>query len=315
MSINLNYLTGFDKKIEVSGIKYLRGGKLTFVIYVDKLLAVNLFIGVLMLLSASKICGIHIKRRGLIAGSLLSSASSLLIFLPGESVTLSVLSRIVAVTVIVYCSFFPQSLKSFFKSLGAFLTVNLIFAGIVLAIKFSLYPGVHFINGAVYFDISALMLIIMSAFCYGAIALGGHLTARRTQKNDKLEIEVSFRGKAVKTDALLDSGSSLKESFSGRPVIVSELKSIAGLLEPYELSFFKGDYLSARVPDTIKSSVRLIPYKAIGNEGLLPSFRADKVISRYKGKEYIVEGVFIGVVTKELSTGEYRAIANKLLFE
>jgi len=288
---------------------------LTNVIYVDKLLAVNLFIGVLMLLSASKICGIHIKRRGLIAGSLLSSVSSLLIFLPGESVSLSILLRIAAVTVIVYCSFFPQSLKSFFKSVGAFLTVNLIFAGIVLAIKFSLYPGVYFINGTVYFDISALMLVILSAFCYGVICLGEHLTAKRTQKNDKLEIEVSFRGKAVKTDALLDSGSSLKESFSGRPVIVSELKSVAGLLEPFELSFFKEDYLNAKVPDSIKSSVRLIPYKAIGTEGLLPSFKADKVTSRYKGKEYTAEGVYIGVVTKELSTGEYRAIANKMLFE
>lgn len=289
---------------------------MTTVIYVDKLLAVNLLIGVILLLSASKICGIHIKRKGLIIGSLVSSISSLLIFLPWDNIIITIFFKAVALTAIVYFSFFPRSLKSFFKSLGAFLAVNFIFAGIMLALKLLVPPnGVHYINGVVYFDISALMLVIMFAVCYGLLCLGEHITAKKADINDKFEIEVSFRGKAITTDALLDSGSSLKESFSGRPVIVSELKSVAGLLEPSELPYFKGDYLNAKVPETLQTSTRLIPYRALGSDGILPSFKADSVTSRYEGKEYIAEGVYIGIVTKELSSGEYRAIANKKLFE
>lgn len=289
---------------------------MTTVIYVDKLLAVNLLISVILLLSASRLCGIHIKRKGLILGALISALSSLLIFLPWENVFLIIAIKIITVTAIVYFAFFPETIKSLLKSLGAFLAVNFIFAGIMLAVKFFVsQSGIFYINGTVYFDFSAALLILMFAFCYGVLCLGEYLTRKRAKGTDKFEIEVYYRGKAIKTIALLDSGSSLKDSFSGRPVIVSELKSIAGLLLPYELPYFKGDYLNANVPETLKTTARLIPYKALGNSGLLPSFKADSVNFIYNGKEYNSQDVYIGVITDELSSGEYRAIANKMLFE
>lgn len=316
MSIIFMWMTDYDKNFGYLRIYYEEGGILTTVIYVDKLLAVNLFIGVILLLSASKICGIHIKRKGLILGSLLSALSSLLIFLPWDGAALWIILKSSAVTAIVYFTFFPRSVKSFLKSLCAFFAVNFIFAGMILALKLLVSPnGVYYINGTVYFDISALMLVIMFVLCYGALCLGQYTAAKRANKCDRFEIEVSFRGKTVRTDALLDSGSSVKESFSGRPVIVSELKSVAGLLEPSELSYFKGDFLNGNAPETIKSTVRLIPYKALGCDGLLPSFKADLVKSLYDGKEYSCESVYIGVITNELSSGEYRAIANKMIFE
>lgn len=289
---------------------------MTTVIYVDKLLAVNLLISVILLLSASRLCGIHIKRKGLIFGTLISTLSSLLIFLPWENIFLLIAIKIITVMAIVYFTFFPQTLKSLLKSLGAFIAVNCIFAGIMLFVKFFIgQSGLFYINGTVYFDFSALLLILMFVFCYGALCLGEYLTKKRTKSTDKFEIEVSYRGKAIKTEALLDSGSSLKDSFSGRPVIVAELKSIAGLLLPYELPYFKGDYLNANVPETLKTSARLIPYKALGNNGLLPSFKVDCVTFIYGGKKYVSHGVYVGVITDELSSGEYRAIANKMLFE
>lgn len=289
---------------------------MTTVIYVDKLLAVNLLISVILLLSASRLCGIHIKRKGLIFGTLISTLSSLLIFLPWENIFLLIIIKVITVIAIVYFAFFPESIKSFLKSLGAFFAANFIFAGIMLSIKFFVgQSGIFYINGTVYFDFSALLLIAMFAFCYGALCIGEYFTKKRAKETDKFEIEVSFREKTIKTKALLDSGSSLKDSFSGSPVIVAELKSIAGLLLPCELLYFKGDYLNGNVSESLKTSVRLIPYNALGHSGLLPSFKADSVVSKYEDKEYVSHDVYIGVVTDELSSGEYSAIANKILFE
>ncbi len=286
------------------------------VVYVDKLLAVNVLLGVILLLAASRLCGIPIKRGGLLLGAALSSLSSLLIFLPEIPVLLSVLLKTAAVVLIVYGSFFPKSLKSFFKAFGAFFAVNVLFAGIILALRFLLSPdAVMYINGTVYFDVSALMLIVMFALCYGALSLGEYLVSKRAKPSDKLTLEITLRGKTVVTEALLDSGSSLKESFSGRPVIAAELVSIAGLLEPHELPFFKDGFLLGDAPASIKTRVRLIPYRVVGADGLMPAFRADSVKCIRGTHESVSENIYIGVVTREFSAGEYRAIANAMLIE
>ncbi len=309
-------MTDSDRMCVAAALYYERVVCVTTVVYVDKLLAVNVLLGVILLLSASRLCGIHIKRGGLFLGAALSSLSSLLIFLPTMPIILSVLIKTVSVALIVYCSFFPKSLKSFFKAFGAFFAVNFVFAGIVLAIQFLLSPdGIMYINGAVYFDISALMLVCLFGLCYGALSLGEYLISKRAKPSDKLTLEISFRGKTVLTEALFDSGSTLKESFSGRPVIAAELVSIAGLLEPQELPFFKDGYLKGEAPESIRTRVRLIPYRVVGSDGLMPAFKADQVKCIRGTHETVSKDIYIGVVTVEFSAGEYRAIASAALME
>jgi stage II sporulation protein GA (sporulation sigma-E factor processing peptidase) len=76
-------------------------------------------------------------------------------------------------------------------------------------------------------------------------------------------LSITYLGKSVTIKGLADTGNSLTDSFSGKPVVVCSKDSLRGIIDPDELASLKG--------------FRLIPFSTIGEGGLVVSFIPDSV--------------------------------------
>lgn len=116
------------------------------------------------------------------------------------------------------------------------------------------------------------------------------LLCRRFQKNlyaeDSLcKARLSRKGKKVQTLALIDSGNSLFEPISGKPVCVVGRELFEGLWEKREEGF------------------RVIPYHSIGKRrGMLPGYVLQELVLEVADIEYRFMDVYVAVSDEAIST-------------
>lgn len=241
------------------------------VIYLDVLIFLNMMITFLLLSAASRMMKLSPSPGRFVLGSVLGGASSLMILAPELGLFLSGLTKLLFSLIIVVAVYNPKSLRAILRETGYFFAVSFLFAGIMLG--FSALPGVSAVqvrNGAVYVNFSFFSLIAASVLCYAVTAILGRFTGHKAAGDTLLEITVTRNGKTVRGQALLDTGHSLTDPFTGESVIVADRSFVKGVL-PENISL----WLEGRTEQCEK--VRLIPYTAVGASGLLPCFRADEV--------------------------------------
>ena len=74
-------------------------------------------------------------------------------------------------------------------------------------------------------------------------------------------------------DFMDDSGNSLVDSFSGKPVIICRRSDLYKIIDfSYDISFENAKEAYE------KNSVRFIPYSTIGNFGMIPVFTPDEIL-------------------------------------
>ncbi len=145
---------------------------MTQTIYVDILFAVNLFMNFFLLLVTARLAHQPYKRLRLLAGAALGALFSFVILLPELGILFSIATKVVFSALIVLASFHAASLKRFLKLYACFFTVNFAFAGIAFALwLFVAPPGLAMGNGAFYFDISPLLLVVTAAAAYLLLSL------------------------------------------------------------------------------------------------------------------------------------------------
>ena len=128
------------------------GGEM--VIYLDVLIALNIFINYLILLCASKLSGVKTGRIRLVFSALLGGVGSLVILLPEMNAVFSFLLKASVTVLLTLTAFSFNSFKTFLKALLSFSAVNIAFAGVSLALYFLFPPkNMLYSNGVVYFDI------------------------------------------------------------------------------------------------------------------------------------------------------------------
>lgn len=286
------------------------------VVYVDVLLLTNLFINVLLLLVSGVLLRRRIKRIRLFFAAAFGSLLSLSIFLPQQQLVVSLAMKMLGAAIITYIAFPHKPAKIFFRAYGCFLLSNFLFAGLMLAIWLAFSPGGMVVNnGAVYFDISVLVLTVSALLCYGIISLVLFLTRHNAPQNHLCEIAITHQGKQAAGKALFDSGNALREGFSGKPVIIVDPLFIQPLI-PQELSGLLGkNCYDADTYMPLQSTVRFVPYRSIRGDGILPAFPADFVCVRNGAKQYTASGVYLAVSDTGVSAGEYVALVGSAFFE
>lgn len=126
-------------------------------------------------------------------------------------------------------------------------------------------------------------------------------------------IDIQCSNKTININALVDTGNSLVEPISNKPVIVAEysvLKDVlpCKLVEIYENKKESNlmEIISAISEDSFRNSLRIIPFKSVGKEkGMMIGFVADSV----KIKDNIINKPVIGICRFNLSkNGLYSAL-------
>lgn len=266
-------------------------------VYVDVLLGINLFINYFLLLAVSKFLTIPVRRIRLFLGALLGAACSLSIFLPDIPAVLSLAAKLVLSMAIVLTAYRFQGLKQFLRELAAFYITSFAFAGIMIAVWYFIAPqGLIIKNSVVYFNISPLVLILLTVVCYLLIRLINRLTGRQAPSELFCRIRIDYGEKTAACLAKVDTGNTLCEPFSNYPVAV-----------------VSGEYVSGMLPADDSGKIRFIPFHAVSGEGLLPAFKPDKLTIICGKQQVEKKNVYIAV--SEARLGETGALLNPDLLQ
>lgn len=273
-------------------------GEANMTVYADILILINTYVNFFILLATSALLRLKRPFWSLLIGAVAGGLCSLVILIPQRSELLSCLAQLIIASLVVLLSFGFSDFRTVVKRLALFFAASFIFSGCVYCYSLAFKPDKLIINNSViYFDISALELIIASAVIYLLVIIvriinGGYCKKER----QTVELVLNYRGKTVEYTCLLDTGNMLRDSFTDTPVAVVD----SDLSQKLGIDFSNPDSEQIR-----EHKIRFIPFGTVAEKGLMPVFRPDKIT--VNGKE--ANNLLIGVSSHKFG-GEYNAVAN-----
>ncbi len=274
------------------------------IIYVDVLVFLNVIVTFLLLLAVARLVHISPLPWHYVFGSLLGGASSLIMLLPEMGFLFSALTKLLFSVVVTGITFLPRSFAAAAKVTGYFFTVSFIFAGMMLFA--ASLPGVYLVqynNGTAYINFSFESLVGACVICYTVTCILGRVTRHRAAGEIVFTAEIISSGKCIKTTALLDTGNSLSDPFTGENMIVADYDTVKQLLPDCIKEYYAGG-------ENIKG-IKLVPCKTVSSQAVLPVFRVNCVVLKSKEKNCIIKNVLIAVSREKLS----RVIVPFMLYE
>lgn len=287
--------------------------KMPEIIYLDVLIAINLFVNYFLLLATKKLSHNETKKWRIVIASIVGSLFSLLIFIEINQIILFFLKVLLGLFLVFLCFGF-KSKQIFFKTVGLFLATNLIFAGSMFGIWICFSPiTMYYNNGIVYFDISSVIVFISTIVSYLIINIISFILNRVKSTTELYRILIENENKSVELIGFYDTGNTLRDSFSDLPVIIVEFEKIKHIIPKQLHSVFLGELeISSSIDINWKKKIRMIPYSVVGGNMMLVAFKPDNFYIINNAKQ-IKKNVLVGVNKTKLSDGEYSAILNKQL--
>ncbi len=270
------------------------------VIYIDVLFILNLWVDFCLLSATARLRRLPVKRRRLFLGAVVGAVGSCALFLPPLGWLPALLLRVAGTVLLTLITFSVRDRRSFFKTLLTFVVLSAVFSGLMTALWYFITPaGFLVINGVVYYDAPAGVLIVATAVSYAVICLFEYCFRRRAPQNRRYQLRVRHRNKTVVCTCLYDSGSTLREPFSGSPAVVIDRVAAEGILPPG---------WPPQTADYTGGHFRFIPFRTLSGDGLLPSFQPDSMaVVGANGKPVDISGSYLAVCD-HLGSGEYVAL-------
>lgn len=257
-----------NKYIDGTDAALHRRSELKTTVYADVLFCVNFIVDYVMLLSVRYMTSLNVKRRRLAAGALVGGIGSFAVLLPPMPFAVSLLISISEALLMTAAAFLPMNIRGYIRTAFLLFAVSFTYCGIMTAVLALASPdGLTVRNSSVYIGISPFALIALTALCYLVLRLFGRIKGSGI-KSRRCRVIVRNCGGTVEAEGIADTGSTLREPFSGELVIVGRSELFSGI------SGF-GEY-----PDTSRRSpanLRMIPFSSVGGSGLMPAFRPAEI--------------------------------------
>ena len=230
-------------------------------------------------------------------GAAAGGASSLVILLPSLPLTLSSTIKLALGAVLVLIVF---GRERFVKNALVFFVINVIFAGVMLILSLFLSPlSMIYNNGTVYFDISFLALLSFTAAAYLVIRVLRYFLDVKFNADRIYSLTFQYEDVSRKLQAFADSGNTLTDFFTGKPVIICDKSTCASLFPEFDINNLE-----------LVKGLRLLPYSTINGSGIIPVFKPDLIT--IDGKQI---DALIGISKENINKNGVNAIFSpKLLF-
>jgi len=267
------------------------------IVYIDTLFIINLYVNFFLI----KACGALLHRKvstlRCVLGAAAGGISSLVILLPSLPMLVNMPIKLGIGAVLVLIVF---GRERFIKNAVVFLVINVVFAGVMLILSFFLSPfNMIYNNGTVYFNISFLALLFFTAAAYYLIRVLRYLLDVKFNADKVYSVVFEYGGERRELSAFADSGNTLTDFFTGKPVIICDKSTCKNLFPDFDLSQY----------EHVKS-LRILPFSTISGSGLIPIFKPDSV--KIEGKSV---DVMLGISKEDINKNGVNAIFNpKLLF-
>lgn len=275
------------------------------VIYADVLIVINVYITYFLLKSTALLTKENPDRLRLFLASLLGGLYSLTVLLPEKAQSFLGPVRFAAAVAFVFVAFGFSSPKAFLRLNLSFLFCSFVFAGLMLALWYFISPaGMYFNGSVVYFDIDILTLVLLTIGCYAFLKLFDRLFRTRAPVNTVFLCKVIFNGREYMLKAFLDTGNSLKDYFTGKPVIIADREIFT--------REFPDDF--EMKSDLHNEKIRYIFCDTLAGKDLLPAFSPENVHIKGVDYDFFTKEVTVAMTDKKLFGGEYDAILPLGLF-
>ena len=240
------------------------------VIYADVLIILNLYINYFLIRSTALFLRRELSAKRCVFAAFIGVLGALVILLPELPFFVIAAEKTALGALIVFAAFGKQKPVDFAVSTLFFLVVSFAFAGVMMALwTFAAPYNMVFSNGVCSFDIPLIAIAAFTAAAYCLVRLIRLLSDRRircvgirTVNIRREENEISLRG-------LPDTGNSLRDIFSGKPVIICAADKLTDVAPQCVYDYLKNGVAA--------EGIRLIPCKTVTSESLMPIFRADSV--------------------------------------
>ncbi|MBQ8974493.1 MAG: sigma-E processing peptidase SpoIIGA, partial [Oscillospiraceae bacterium] len=191
------------------------------VIYADVLFLINLVINYMLLTLTARICDRPVRRLLCLLSAAMGGVYSVI-----SAVRPALSTPVFRLTVgilMVLCVFFKY--RRLVKAVLVFFALTAAFGGAVYAL--ALLRGSS--PNVLYTPASARVLIFSFAICYGVISLVFPRFAKHSGELSRVEIE--HMGRALRMNAITDTGNSLRDPITGRRAVVVGAEDIAALFD------------------------------------------------------------------------------------
>lgn len=256
-------------------------------VYIEYVILENIIINFIILYVSKMLTRTKTSKLRLFIASLVGSLYILIAFFPSLQFMGKFIIKFSVSALMVIIAFSPIKLNHFIKQISAFYMASFVFAGTTIGIYYILNN--NFIMGNLSFKSSEELAKFLVLGIGMAIILIRYIfkyhKARMNKENFLTNITISLNNKKVNIMALIDTGNSLKEPISQKPVIIAEYNALKAIL-PDELNNVYQDSkkldlgsiaeMMEEIGDRIK--LRLIPFKSLGNDnGILIGFKPDSI--------------------------------------
>lgn len=288
-------------------------------VYGDIIFVENLLMNYLILFSTAKLTRSPYKKINILLASITGAIYAVFYYYPGFEYLYTWLLKIIFSLFIIAVAFNPYTLKEFGRIILVFYIISLIFGGaafgiyyLINGIKFS-YKGVFYIES---FPIKLLFVSIISAYIFVKFSWG-YIISRIKREKILLDVSILKGSKRICLVAFVDTGNSLTDPITNRPVIIAEYQAIKELLpEEIQKIFDENNENNLNTIASVLSKsewmtkFRFIPFKSLGVEnGMLIGFKPDAVSIEDKRSRNYIKDTIVAIYNKRLSKdGEYSAL-------
>ncbi len=283
--------------------------------YVEDLLALNFMVNTFLLYLTARLAGKIMKYSCLVAGGFVAALYSLVIFLPAPQVFFSPAAKLAASLLIVAFTFRPHRIVELLRLCGIFFLASFFLGGAVFALHLlRVMPAV--MHGGVFYLAPPRPGVIFAGVLVTFLLVAGvwHFCEKKhRQQSFSFMLQVTNGGQEVTLPALVDTGNSLRDPISGRPLCIAGYRALAQLLPPELLSAYEDgeDPLSVLsfLADNHKTRFGVVPYRTVENAGMMVTFRPQRVILCNGEKQLDISGTVFALSAKVLSAdGDVEAL-------
>ena len=230
------------------------------VVYLDSLFFFEMASDLTLLWAAGKLCQARRRKLRLLAAAGLGAAYALLSLLWPPAASLP--GKIISLSVMLLAAYGRE--KGLWRLGLAFLALCAVYAGAASAVIWTAGRA------------SLRALVFALGISLGVCALPFRFSGRR---GGKAQLRLVCGDRSVELTALRDTGNRLREPLSGAPALIAEERALLPLLEP-ELRSRLTATAGLTAPERLMvlgPGFRLLPYRTLGENGLLLAFRPERV--------------------------------------
>lgn len=298
-------------------------------VYLDVLLAVNLVMDYLILWVTARLGQMPASPWRLLGGAAFGAVYSLMVLLPGVEWIHSLIFKLLCPFFMIAAAFYPLNGRRYLQALVYFYLAAFVMGGAMLGAVYLIRGDTTVPAAAAGLQSTGILgyqwLFVAAATAFVFAFLGtGWLRKNFWHQMLRLPVIITFNNRRRALKALVDTGNSLRDPLTQRPVIIVEYTALKDILPPEIVKHYsegkEGDLeglVKSLAGSPWASRLHLLPYQSLGqNHGMLLGFRPDEVILVTSEGMVKIKEVVVGLYSERLSQeGSYRALLHPDLLQ